>query len=218
MNWKDLIEQEQKELYFEVLNNFIEKEREVKNIYPPKEDVYKAFELTPFENVKCVIVGQDPYHQPNQAFGLAFAVRKGVRIPPSLRSIYRELKSDIGIDSPNHGDLSSWAKEGVFLMNTILTVEDSKPLSHKNKGWERFTLKVLKTLNEDESPKVFILWGKEAWNLERIIDETKHLIIKTPHPSPLSAYKGFFGSKIFSKTNTFLKEKGRKEIDWKIEK
>lgn len=216
MNWKQLIEQEKEYLYFYNLENFVEKERKEKVVFPKKEDVFKAFELTPFENVKCVIVGQDPYYNINQANGLAFSVNKGIKLPPSLVNIYKEAHDDVGIDMPNHGDLSSWAKEGVFLLNTILTVEEGKPLSHKNKGWEKFTLKVLKTLNEDDEPKVFILWGKEAIGLKKIIDNPKHLIIESPHPSPLSSYRGFFGSKPFSKTNEFLMKNNRKTINWKI--
>ena len=216
MNWKQLIEQEKEYLYFYNLENFVEKERKEKVVFPKKEDVFKAFELTPFENVKCVIVGQDPYYNINQANGLAFSVNKGIKLPPSLVNIYKEAHDDVGIDIPNHGDLSSWAKEGVFLLNTILTVEEGKPLSHKNKGWEKFTLKVLKTLNEDDEPKVFILWGKEAIGLKKIIDNPKHLIIESPHPSPLSSYRGFFGSKPFSKTNEFLMKNNRKSINWKI--
>lgn len=216
MNWKQLIEQEKEYLYFYNLENFVEKERKEKVVFPKKEDVFKAFELTPFENVKCVIVGQDPYYNINQANGLAFSVNKGIKLPPSLVNIYKEAHDDVGIDIPNHGDLSSWAKEGVFLLNTILTVEEGKPLSHKNKGWEKFTLKVLKTLNEDDEPKVFILWGKEAIGLKKIIDNPKHLIIESPHPSPLSSYRGFFGSKPFSKTNEFLMKNNRKTINWKI--
>ena len=216
MNWKQLIEQEKEYLYFYNLENFVEKERKEKVVFPKKEDVFKAFELTPFENVKCVIVGQDPYYNINQANGLAFSVNKGIKLPPSLVNIYKEAHDDVGIDIPNHGDLSSWAKEGVFLLNTILTVEEGKPLSHKNKGWEKFTLKVLKTLNEDDEPKVFILWGKEAIGLKKIVDNPKHLIIESPHPSPLSSYRGFFGSKPFSKTNEFLMKNNRKTINWKI--
>ena len=216
MDWKDFIEQERENLYFYNLENFVEKERKEKRIFPNKEDVFKAFELTPFENVKCVIVGQDPYYNLHQANGLAFSVNKGVKLPPSLINIYKEACDDVGIEIPKYGDLSSWAKEGVFLLNTILTVEEGKPLSHKNKGWEKFTLKVLKTLNEDEKPKVFILWGKEAISLKRMITNPKHLVLESAHPSPLSSYRGFFGSKPFSKTNEFLKKNNRKTIDWRI--
>ena len=216
MNWDEFINQERELLYFYNLEKFILEERKTKTIFPKEEDVFNAFKLTPFENVKCVIVGQDPYYNINQANGLAFSVNKGIKLPPSLVNIYKEAHDDIGIDIPNHGDLSSWAKEGVFLLNTILTVEEGKPLSYKNKGWEKFTLKVLKTLNDDESPKVFILWGKEAINLKKILNNPHHLILESAHPSPLSSYRGFFGSKPFSKTNEFLIKNNRTPINFEI--
>lgn len=216
MNWKTFIEEEKEFLYFSNLLEYIKKEREGKTVFPSEENVFKAFELTPFENVKCVIVGQDPYYNKDQANGLAFSVNKGVKLPPSLINIYKEANEDVGIDIPNHGDLTSWAKEGVFLLNTILTVEEGKPLSYKNKGWEKFTLKVLKELNKDDNPKVFILWGKEAINLKKILTNKNHLILEAPHPSPLSSYRGFFGSKPFSKTNEFLKQNNREIINWNI--
>ena len=217
MNWKEFIEQEKENLYFYNLEKFILEERKTKTIFPKEEDVFKAFELTPFENVKCVIVGQDPYYNINQANGLAFSVNKGVKLPPSLVNIYKEAHDDVCINIPTHGDLSNWAKEGVFLLNTILTVEEGKPLSHKNKGWEKLTLKVLKKLDEDNSPKVFILWGKEAIGLKKILTNKKHLILESVHPSPLSSYRGFFGSKPFSKTNEFLIANNRKPINFEIE-
>lgn len=216
MNWDEFINQERELLYFYNLEKFILEERKTKTIFPKEEDVFNAFKLTPFENVKCVIVGQDPYYNINQANGLAFSVNKGIKLPPSLVNIYKEAHDDIGIDIPNHGDLSSWAKEGVFLLNTILTVEEGKPLSYKNKGWEKFTLKVLKTLNDDKSPKVFILWGKEAINLKKILNNPSHLILESAHPSPLSSYRGFFGSKPFSKTNEFLIKNNRTPINFEI--
>jgi uracil-DNA glycosylase len=216
MNWDEFINQERELLYFYNLEKFILEERKTKTIFPKEEDVFNAFKLTPFENVKCVIVGQDPYYNINQANGLAFSVNKGIKLPPSLVNIYKEAHDDIGIDIPNHGDLSSWAKEGVFLLNTILTVEEGKPLSYKNKGWEKFTLKVLKTLNDDKTPKVFILWGKEAINLKKILNNPRHLILESAHPSPLSSYRGFFGSKPFSKTNEFLIKNNRTPINFEI--
>jgi uracil-DNA glycosylase len=173
-------------------------------IYPPKEDWFKALVLTPFEKVKCVIIGQDPYHQKGQAMGLAFSVHKGIKIPPSLKNIYKELESDLGINTPNHGDLTAWAKEGVLLLNTTLTVEDSKPMSHKNLGWERFTDAIIHALNQKKTPVVYMLWGNHAKSKEALIDTSKHLVLKAAHPSPLSAYHGFFGCKHFSKTNAFL--------------
>lgn len=216
MNWDEFINQERELLYFYNLEKFILEERKTKTIFPKEEDVFNAFKLTPFENVKCVIVGQDPYYNINQANGLAFSVNKGIKLPPSLVNIYKEAHDDIGIDIPNHGDLSGWAKEGVFLLNTILTVEEGKPLSYKNKGWEKFTLKVLKTLNDDKTPKVFILWGKEAINLKKILNNPRHLILESAHPSPLSSYRGFFGSKPFSKTNEFLIKNNRTPINFEI--
>lgn len=216
MNWDEFINQERELLYFYNLEKFILEERKTKTIFPKEEDVFNAFKLTPFENVKCVIVGQDPYYNINQANGLAFSVNKGIKLPPSLVNIYKEAHDDIGIDIPNHGDLSSWAKEGVFLLNTILTVEEGKPLSYKNKGWEKFTLKVLKTLNDDKTPKVFVLWGKEAINLKKILNNPRHLILESAHPSPLSSYRGFFGSKPFSKTNEFLIKNNRTPINFEI--
>ena len=216
MNWDEFINQERELLYFYNLEKFILEERKTKTIFPKEEDVFNAFKLTPFENVKCVIVGQDPYYNINQANGLAFSVNKGIKLPPSLVNIYKEAHDDIGIDIPNHGDLSSWAKEGVFLLNTILTIEEGKPLSYKNKGWEKFTLKVLKTLNDDKTPKVFILWGKEAINLKKILNNPRHLILESAHPSPLSSYRGFFGSKPFSKTNEFLIKNNRTPINFEI--
>ena len=216
MNWDEFINRERELLYFYNLEKFILEERKTKTIFPKEEDVFNAFKLTPFENVKCVIVGQDPYYNINQANGLAFSVNKGIKLPPSLVNIYKEAHDDIGIDIPNHGDLSSWAKEGVFLLNTILTVEEGEPLSYKNKGWEKFTLKVLKTLNDDKTPKVFILWGKEAINLKKILNNPRHLILESAHPSPLSSYRGFFGSKPFSKTNEFLIKNNRTPINFEI--
>lgn len=185
-------------------------------IYPPKELIFRALELTPFENIKVVILGQDPYHGEGEANGLAFSVNKGVELPPSLRNIYEELKSDMGIKIPNHGDLTSWAKQGVLLLNSVLTVEKDKPASHRNIGWEEYTDSIIKKISDKKENIVFILWGKYAQSKKDFIDERKHLVISSPHPSPFSANKGFFGSKPFSKTNTYLKSKGKKEIDWRI--
>ncbi len=185
-------------------------------IYPPKELIFRALELTPFENIKVVILGQDPYHGEGEANGLAFSVNKGVKLPPSLRNIYEELKSDMGIKIPNHGDLTSWAKQGVLLLNSVLTVEKDKPASHRNIGWEEYTDSIIREISDKKENIVFILWGKYAQSKKAFIDERKHLVISSPHPSPFSANKGFFGSKPFSKTNTYLKSKGKKEIDWRI--
>ena len=188
-----------------------------KDHYPKTEDIFKALELTPFENIKVVILGQDPYHDEGQANGLAFSVNKDKKIPPSLKNIYKELNSDLGIPIPNHGDLSKWAKEGVLLLNSILTVEPHKPASHRSIGWEEYTDQIIKEINEKKEHIVFILWGKYAQDKGKYIDESKHLVIKSPHPSPFSARKGFFNSKPFSKCNTYLKKNGIEEIDWEIE-
>lgn len=185
-------------------------------IYPQGKDVFNALNLTSPEDVKVVILGQDPYHGPGQAHGLAFSVQDGCPIPPSLRNMYQELSSDLGVEAPKSGNLTGWAKQGVLLLNAILTVEESEPLSHKNKGWEEITDKVIKTVSDSEQPCVFILWGSHAQKKEALIDQTKNLIIKNVHPSPLSAHRGFFGSKPFSAANTWLKSKGRSEIDWKL--
>jgi uracil-DNA glycosylase len=184
--------------------------------YPPKSQLYRSLELAPLERVKVVILGQDPYHGVGQANGLAFSVNMGIRIPPSLRNIYKELEADIGIEAPNHGDLTAWAKEGVLLLNSILTVEKGKPGSHKNLGWEQYTDSIIKQISDEREHIVFILWGKYAQSKESLIDTTKHLIIKSPHPSPFSARRGFLGSKPFSRTNKYLKKNNLKEINWNI--
>lgn len=216
MRFDDIIKTESKKDYFQKLMTFIDTEYQSKVIFPRKEDIYNAFHLTPFENVKVVILGQDPYHDHGQAHGLAFSVKENIKIPPSLRNIYSELLDDIGVMPPNHGNLTSWAKEGVLLLNTILTVEAHKPLSHKNKGWEAFTDKVIKELNNDARPKVFVLWGNNAMKKKELITNVNHLIIESSHPSPLSARHSFFGSKVFSRINTFLKETNQEEIDFTI--
>jgi uracil-DNA glycosylase len=184
--------------------------------YPNKRDIFKALELTPFEDIKVVILGQDPYHGKGEANGLAFSVNKNIKIPPSLRNIYKELNEDMGIDIPNHGDLSNWAKQGVLLLNSILTVSPDKPASHRKIGWEEYTDSIIKQINDNKHNIVFILWGKYAQEKGKYIDESKHLVIRSPHPSPFSARTGFFGSKPFSKCNTYLESKGIEEIDWRI--
>lgn len=214
MMWKEFIDQEKEKSYFKDLEKFLEEERKTKTIYPPVEHVFQAFELCDFQDVKVVILGQDPYHQKGQAMGLGFSVNKGIPIPKSLQNIYKELKNDCGIENTT-GDLSSWGAQGVFLINTILTVEDSSPLSHKDKGWEIFTNQMIENLNQEHDFLIFVLWGKEAQKKETMISE-KHHIIKSSHPSPLSAYRGFNGSKPFSDINRILKSKNLKEIDWSI--
>lgn len=185
-------------------------------IYPEPQHIFRALQSVAPENVKAVIIGQDPYHGPNQAHGLAFSVSHGVKIPPSLQNIYQELQSDIGVQKPDHGDLSSWAEQGVIMLNTLLTVEQGKPLAHKNKGWEQFTDSAIQAISEYGQPSVFILWGSHAQGKEKLINKTKHFIIKEVHPSPLSAYRGFLGSKPFSKTNDWLISQGRSPIDWNL--
>ena len=215
MMWKEWLEEEWKKPYFKELSAFLHNEYKTKDIYPPKEKVFTAFNACTYDDIKVVILGQDPYHQRGQAHGLCFSVSPGVQIPPSLLNIYKEINSDVGCDIPNNGYLLPWAKQGVFLLNTVMSVEDSKPKSHANKGWEIFTDNVIKKINEKEEPVVFLLWGRDERNKANMIDK-KHLVLEAAHPSPLSAYNGFFGCKHFSKTNEFLKNNGRGEINWQI--
>lgn len=189
-------------------------EYETKVIFPPKDYIFNALKLTSYENTKVVIVGQDPYHGVNEAHGLSFSVQKGVKVPPSLKNIYKELYDDLGILPKDNGDLSGWAKQGVLLLNAVLTVEKDKAASHRGMGWELLTDYIIKVLNKKDTPVVFILWGNFAKEKAKLITNCKHYIITSPHPSPFSAYSGFFGSKPFSKTNEFLKEKNIGEIDW----
>lgn len=189
-------------------------EYENKTIYPPKNYIFNALKLTSFEDTKVVIVGQDPYHGENEAHGLSFSVQKGIKIPPSLQNIYKELESDLGIPSKDNGDLTEWAKQGVLLLNAVLTVEKDKAASHRNLGWELLTDYIIKVLNTKEEPVVYILWGNFAKEKAKLITNSKHYIITSPHPSPFSAYSGFFGSKPFSKANEFLKRNGMTPIDW----
>lgn len=215
--WKELFEQEEKKEYYQKLMQFLDEEYAHKTIYPPREDLFTCFEACSYQDVKVVMLGQDPYHRPKQAHGLCFSVRKEVKLPPSLKNMYKELKSDLDIDMPSHGYLIDWAKQGVFMMNAVLTVEEGKAGSHQKKGWEIFTDKVIETLNEHEEGIVFLLWGNWAQKKAKLITNPQHKILMSAHPSPLSAYQGFFGSKPFSKTNELLKEMGRTPINWKIE-
>lgn len=196
--------------------SIIEKEYSTKTIFPPKDYIFNALKLTPYANTKVVIVGQDPYHGEGEAHGLSFSVQEGIKIPPSLQNIYKELYDDLKTPIAKTGDLTKWAKEGVLLLNAVLTVEKDKPASHRGKGWELLTDYIIKILNKKEEPVVFILWGNFAKEKAKYITNSKHLVITSPHPSPFSARTGFFGSKPFSKTNKFLKEHGIKEIDWDI--
>lgn len=186
-------------------------------IYPPADDIFNAFHLTPLHNVKCVIIGQDPYHGENQAHGLCFSVKPEVEIPPSLVNIYQELHDDLGCDIPNNGYLVKWANQGVLMLNTVLTVRAHEAASHRGIGWEQFTDAAIRILNEQDRPIVFLLWGKPAQAKESMLTNPNHLVLKAPHPSPLSAYRGFFGSKPFSQTNDFLVQHGLEPIDWQIE-
>ena len=216
-SWDNILSGEYQKSYFKELISFVEKEYKDKIIYPPQNKVFNAFRYTDYDSVKVVILGQDPYHGPNQAEGLSFSVSNEVLKPPSLQNIFKELESDLGIPFPKKNSLLPWSKEGVLLLNAVLTVEEHKPTSHKEKGWEEFTDYVIQKLNEKETPVVFILWGAYARKKKELITNHQHLVIESAHPSPFSAYNGFFGSKPFSKTNDFLKKTGQKEVNWSIE-
>lgn len=214
-SWKKVLKAEFDEAYFKELVSFVKEEYQKTTIYPPAKFIFNAFNLTPFDKVKVVILGQDPYHGENQANGLAFSVNDKIPNPPSLVNIYKELKSDIGVETnKRNGNLDNWAKQGVLLLNATLTVKEHVAASHQNKGWEKFTDTVIKKLSEKKEKLVFILWGAYAQKKGLIIDSSKHLVIKSVHPSPLSAYNGFFGSKPFSQTNKYLIENSQKAIDW----
>lgn len=214
--WDEILDSEYHKEYFKNIVKFINEEYKIREVYPPKERILRALSLTEYDNVKVVILGQDPYHGVGEANGLAFAVSNGIKLPPSLKNIYKELYDDMQIPISNVGNLECWAKEGVLLLNAVLTVEKDKPASHKKIGWETFTDAIIQKLNEKETPIVFILWGNFARSKKVYISNPKHLVIESPHPSPFSANYGFFGSKPFSRTNEFLKKNGIKEIDWKV--
>lgn len=216
-SWKNLLIDEFEKPYFNELIVFVKKEYQENKIFPPGPQIFRAFDLCPVENVKVVILGQDPYHTPGVANGLSFSANKGLRVPPSLQNIYKELKSDLGIEIPKHPDLTSWAEQGVLLVNATLTVQSGKAGSHQGKGWEIFTDTVIQRISEAGDHIVFILWGAFAQKKESLIDGEKHFIIKSAHPSPFSADKGFFGSKPFSKANEYLKSVGLEVIDWNVE-
>ena len=213
--WNEILSEEMKKDYYQELLAFVQKRREEVSVFPEEKNVFRALELTPFESVKVVILGQDPYHGFGQAHGLSFSVQKGIPLPPSLRNIYKELQEDLGGELPTEGDLSHWAKQGVLLLNTVLTVEEGNANSHKGMGWERLTNRLIESLNELNHPVIFILWGKPAQDKEKLITNPSHVILKSPHPSPLSAYRGFFGSKPFSKVNEILIQQGQAPIRWK---
>lgn len=212
--WQALLSDELPKKYFRELRQFLEQERSEHSVFPAVNNVYRAFELTPLHNMRVVILGQDPYHDDEQAHGLCFSVRPGVKLPPSLRNIFQELQSDLGIDPADHGCLEAWARQGVMLLNTVLTVRAHQPNSHRGKGWEEFTSRVIEVINQ--LPHVtFVLWGKPAQGIAGQIND-RHLVIRSAHPSPLSAYRGFFGSRPFSRINAFLKQTGQQEIQWDL--
>lgn len=217
LTWSDLLATEKKKPYFKAILEFLKKQyQQGKIIYPAKADIFNALKYTPFDNVKVVIIGQDPYHGPNQAHGLCFSVKQGVRPPPSLKNIYKELHEDVGFDIPDHGYLEKWTKQGVLLLNTSLSVEANKPQSHAKIGWQQFTDKIIECLNQHEKPIIYLLWGAHAQSKRQLIDTNKHYILATTHPSPLSAHRGFLGCKHFSRTNDLLVHNGCQPIDWQL--
>lgn len=216
-DWNDLLKDEFKKEYYQNLKQFLIEEYKTKTIYPDINDIFNALKFTSYKDTKVLILGQDPYHGPNQSHGLAFSVKKGVRIPPSLINIYKELNSDLGCYIPNNGYLKSWADQGVLLLNTVLTVRAHEANSHRKRGWEIFTDRIISLLNEREDPVVFILWGNPAIAKMKLITNNRHFIITSVHPSPLSASRGFFGSKPFSKANDFLTSINKTPINWQIE-
>ncbi|WNG41832.1 uracil-DNA glycosylase [Archangium violaceum] len=215
-DWKKVLKDVLAGPEFAQLEAFVEEERREHTVYPSEEDLFSAFRLTPYEKVKVLLLGQDPYHGPGQAHGLAFSVQPGVKPPPSLVNIFKELQSDLDVPKPKEGSLVPWAKQGVLLLNAVLTVREGKANAHEGHGWEHFTDAVIQKVSDKEDAVVFLLWGSYAQKKEALIDTTRHVILKAPHPSPLSAKKGFFGSRPFSKTNEALKEQGREPIDWRL--
>jgi len=216
-DWQDLLSHEFKQVYYQELRQFLITEYRSKTIYPEMHDIFNALHYTAYQDIKVVILGQDPYHGPNQAHGLSFSVKPGITPPPSLVNITKELQSDLNCSIPNNGFLKKWADQGVLLLNTVLTVVAGQANSHRNMGWETFTDKVISLLNKRQDPMVFILWGNNALSKSNLITNPQHVILKSPHPSPLSAYRGFFGSRPFSKSNQFLRSLGKDPIDWQID-
>lgn len=215
-DWKDILADTFHQPYFKQLSDFLEAEYKHQVIYPKKENLFEALNKTPYQQTQVLILGQDPYHGPNQAHGLSFSVLPGSKIPPSLRNIYKELESDLGYPAVQHGFLEAWANQGVLLLNTVLTVRDGQPNSHRQKGWEQFTDTIITELNKRDEPVIFVLWGKPAQQKATMIDATKHTILTAPHPSPLSAYRGFFGSKPFSSINDTLLAMQKNPINWQL--
>lgn len=214
--WGELLKEEFTKPYFTKLQLFIDKEYKEKTVYPEKDSIFNALNYTDYDNVKIVLLGQDPYHGAGQAHGLSFSVKPGVKIPPSLRNMFKELQADLGCTIPEHGYLKKWADQGVLLLNTVLTVREGEAHSHKGKGWEQFTDKVITLINQREKPVIFVLWGKPAQSKLKWIDDSRHVVLTAAHPSPLSASRGFFGSRPFSQINEHLRANGEKEIDWQL--
>lgn len=215
-SWHPLLATEFQSTYFQNLEKFIEDEYNYYTIFPAKSKIFEALNISDYDNLKVIILGQDPYHKIGQAHGLSFSVLGDQKLPPSLRNIFKELKQDLKIDLPQFGNLSSWARSGVLLLNSVLTVREKQPASHKNQGWELFTDSIIQKISHSKNHVVFILWGSFAQGKKGLIDSSKHLIIESSHPSPLSAYRGFFGSKPFSKTNVYLKSKGIAPVNWEL--
>ena len=214
--WQAALSPEFRKPYYRRLRETVVQEYGSRRIFPPKDEIFTAMHLTPLSKVKVVILGQDPYHEPGQAQGLCFSVPEGVKIPPSLVNIYQELHDDLGCDIPQHGNLKAWAEQGVLLLNTVLTVRAHEAFSHRGIGWEQFTDAIIEILDKEDRPMVFLLWGSPAQKKSEMLKNPKHLILKAPHPSPLSAYRGFFGCRHFSKCNEFLKSHGEEPVDWQI--
>jgi uracil-DNA glycosylase len=215
-SWLPILEPELQKPYMQELRAFLVEEKRQARVYPPGGDMFNAFTLTPFDQVRVVVLGQDPYHGPGQAHGLCFSVRRGVPPPPSLDNLFRELRDDLGVPPSRHGDLSRWAEQGVLLLNAVLTVREHAANSHRGRGWETFTDRVVEALDRDRDGLVFVLWGAAAAQKAARIDRARHHVIASPHPSPLSASRGFFGSRPFSRINTWLRERGDTEIDWRL--
>ncbi len=215
-SWSEVLADEFQQPYFQRLTDFVHRERAEAAVFPPPEDVFSAFQLTPFDQVRAVLLGQDPYHGEGQAHGLCFSVRSGVTPPPSLLNMFRELESDLGVPRPRHGHLATWAEQGVLMLNTVLTVRAHQPHSHKGQGWEEFTDAVLRRINDRPQPAVFILWGSPAKKKLDLIDQQRHPVVTAAHPSPLSARNGFFGSRPYSRVNEALIALGQEPIDWRL--
>ncbi len=215
-SWDELLKEEFEKSYYKQLRKFLIQEYKTREIYPSMYDIFNALKFTPYEDVKVVILGQDPYHEPGQAHGLSFSVNYGIPKPPSLENIYKEIKDELDIEEPEHGYLADWAKQGVLLLNAVLTVRRGQANSHQGKGWEKLTDRIIELLNDREKPLIFMLWGANAGKKASFVTNKSHLVLKAPHPSPLSAYRGFFGCMHFKKANEFLKKNNLGEINWKL--